>query len=171
MYKRRSIYSDRLTGNSGDVNPQFLTMQVVCPANDSDNWDALTTQQTAIPIQRLPSRNSAQVMEILKIYYNFYGMSDGCLEAAATENNLLILLTTDQLDGTLTGGTLDRTSGDIIDMHFVSTLTKDPPGTLTLSIVGSVEIEGVSCPLDAELSLTPSEINSLRYFCCFYTCH
>lgn len=53
-----------LTGGTGDVNPQYLT--VVAPQSGADTT---TTTQVALPIQRLPNAARAQVMELLKIYY------------------------------------------------------------------------------------------------------
>lgn len=53
-----------LTGGTGDVNPQYLTTSATQSANDTT-----TTTQITLPIQRLPSGNRAQVMEVLKVFY------------------------------------------------------------------------------------------------------
>lgn len=64
-----------LTGGSGDVNPQYFTMQVVQTAADT-----FTQTQFPIPIQRMPSRGSkAQVMEILRVLFQ---TADGMTSSA-----------------------------------------------------------------------------------------
>lgn len=52
-----------LTGGTGDVNPQFMSFQAVQSAADTT-----TTTTQAIPVQRLTSGKSAQVMEVLKVF-------------------------------------------------------------------------------------------------------
>lgn len=54
-----------LTGGTGDVSPQLLTMTVTQTAADTT-----TTAEQIIPVQRLPQGNKAQVMEVLKVYYD-----------------------------------------------------------------------------------------------------
>lgn len=61
MYKRGI---DQLTGGTGDVNPQWLVLQI-SPANTTSG--AVTEKQYQLPVQRLQTRGLAQVMEILKI--------------------------------------------------------------------------------------------------------
>jgi len=60
MKRRRN---DTLTGGTRDVSPQLLTVRVTQSAADT-----ATTGTLAIPVQRLPTGNMAQVMEILKVY-------------------------------------------------------------------------------------------------------
>lgn len=58
--------SRTLTGGTGDVNPQWLTINAT-----QSSADALTTQSFPIPIQRLPTGRSgarAQVLELLKVH-------------------------------------------------------------------------------------------------------
>lgn len=55
-----------ITGGTGDVNPQFMKIFVTQSAADTT-----TTSTNPIPIQRLPSSGRAQVMEILKIFWDF----------------------------------------------------------------------------------------------------
>lgn len=151
---------------SGDVNPQWLSIALLAPANDNDTWDTFTVARTNIPIQRLPTRGAAQVMEILRIQYIFYGPSTGVVESTLKENNLLIVLGTDGFDASLTGGTLDRSDGDIIDMQFESYLTKDPGGTHVFPITGTVD---GTMPLEAELTIDTSLFTSPITQCQFLT--
>ena len=51
-----------LTGGTGDVSPQWMTFTHTQSAADTTTT---TTQQ--IPVQRLQTRNMAQVMEVLKV--------------------------------------------------------------------------------------------------------
>jgi len=60
-----------LTGGTGDVNPQYISVALNQSAADSTNTFALN-----IPVQRLPTGGKAQVMEVLKVSYesaNFPG--------------------------------------------------------------------------------------------------
>ena len=52
-----------LTGGTGDVNPQFLSFRATQSAADTT-----TTFTQTLPIQRLPQRGGAQVMEVLRVY-------------------------------------------------------------------------------------------------------
>lgn len=54
-----------LTGGTGDVNPQFLSFTATQSAADTT-----TSIQVALPVQRLQNRNMAQVMEVLKVFWN-----------------------------------------------------------------------------------------------------
>lgn len=77
-----------LTGGTGDVNPQFFVMTAPQSAADTT-----TTTAFNIPIQRLPSGKSAQVMEILKFIVDFPTMP---VIAATTESgdNMVCAVTT-----------------------------------------------------------------------------
>lgn len=76
MYKRRR--RDTLTGGTNDVNPQFMNLSVTQSAADT-----FTQTTTQIPIQRLATMGRAQVMEVLKIYFQCTDIS------AATAPNVL----------------------------------------------------------------------------------
>lgn len=53
-----------LTGGTGDVNPQYLSILASQSAADTT-----TTTQVQLPIQRLPTGGRAQVMELLKVFF------------------------------------------------------------------------------------------------------
>lgn len=55
-----------LTGGTGDVSPQWMTFSAV-----QSGADTTTTTTQAIPVQRLPSGTRAQVMEVLKVMWDF----------------------------------------------------------------------------------------------------
>lgn len=59
-YRRR----DTLTGGTKDVNPQFMNLVVTQTGND-----VFTYAQFPIPVQRLGRAGRAQVMEVLKIFW------------------------------------------------------------------------------------------------------
>lgn len=67
-----------LTGGTGDVNPQWMQFTVT-----QSGADTTTTQSQPIPIQRLPDRGRAQVMEILKVAITHTSMP---VSASAAEN-------------------------------------------------------------------------------------
>lgn len=52
-----------LTGGTGDVNPQWLTAQV-----EQTVVNTLVQIRVQLPIQRLPNKSSAQVIEILQVW-------------------------------------------------------------------------------------------------------
>lgn len=63
MYKRKS--GDRLTGGTGDVNPQFMQLTIAEGAAD-----AYAQGTFPVPIQRIQmGGNRAQVMEVLKVWF------------------------------------------------------------------------------------------------------
>jgi len=72
-----------LTGGTGDVNPQWFTMNATESATDTT-----TTEAFPIPIQRLPSGRGAQVMEIFKV---FWWPGNAIVE---TDNTTTIVLST-----------------------------------------------------------------------------
>ena len=55
---------ESLTGGTGDVSPQFMTFGGTQTAADTT-----TTVTQQVPIQRLPTGQRAQVMEVLKILW------------------------------------------------------------------------------------------------------
>ena len=58
---------DTLTGGTGDVNPQFL----LSPRISNATPGSLVSVQLPLPIQRLPTTGRAQVLEILKVTWDF----------------------------------------------------------------------------------------------------
>lgn len=82
---------DSLTGGTRDVNPQFLTFTASQSAADTT-----TSTQIALPIQRLPTSGKAQVMEVLKVFYN------GTAPLVETDSNLSIFLSTKNFSTTAT---------------------------------------------------------------------
>jgi len=54
-----------LTGGTGDVNPQWMSIYA-----KQTGQDETTTLAFAIPIQRLPGGRGAQVMEVLWVDYD-----------------------------------------------------------------------------------------------------
>jgi len=64
MSRRRTT----LTGGTGDVSPQFANFTAT-----QSGADTTTTTSFAVPIQRLPAGNQAQVMEVLKIFWRIAG--------------------------------------------------------------------------------------------------
>jgi hypothetical protein len=55
---------DSLTGGTGDVNPQWLRISAA-----QSGTDATTTVQQQLPIQRLPTGNRSQIIEIIKVFW------------------------------------------------------------------------------------------------------
>ena len=56
---------ESLTGGTGDVSPQFMSFSATQSAADTT-----TTATQQVPIQRLPTGQRAQVMEVLKVFFN-----------------------------------------------------------------------------------------------------
>lgn len=84
-YKRRRV--DSLTGGTKDVNPQYMNLKGTQSAADT------YTQFTfPVPIQRLQSMNRAQVMEVLKVFFNTTNIITTA--AAQTSASITIQLTT-----------------------------------------------------------------------------
>jgi hypothetical protein len=54
-----------LTGGTGDVNPQFISFNVVQSGND-----AVTTLPINVPVQRLSNQGRAQILEVLCVKYD-----------------------------------------------------------------------------------------------------
>lgn len=68
-YKSRRTYGRRkdplnMGGGSGDVNPQYMNLAAVQPAADT-----FAQVQYPVPIQRLQNSGRAQVMEVLKVFF------------------------------------------------------------------------------------------------------
>jgi len=70
--------SAALTGGTNDVNPQFMKVRVT---SSSTTANTVTSVAVPIPVQRLATGGRAQVLEILKVYYDVN-------ETAATETAL-----------------------------------------------------------------------------------
>lgn len=81
MSRRRGV-GDTLTGGTGDINPQFITVK--CKQTGTDT---LTTTQVSIPIDRFhQGYQRSGVIEILAIRYYFQetnGNTNGNYQAAA----------------------------------------------------------------------------------------
>jgi len=73
-----------LTGGTGDVNPQWFTMNAT-----QSGADATTTDSFPIPVQRLPQGRGAQVMEVLKAVW-----WPGNTVVSAASNTITVSLTT-----------------------------------------------------------------------------
>lgn len=70
MYRRTrrytgGSYNGSITGGSGDVNPQYMHLTASQSAADTT-----TTTAFPIPIQRLQNAGRAQVMEVLKVFWD-----------------------------------------------------------------------------------------------------
>ena len=88
MYKkRRSSYASSLTGGSGDVNPQFMNLNVT-----QSGADTYTQVTFPIPIQRLQNSGRAQVMEVLKVFAETSQLST--VAAGAVAHKIQLQLTT-----------------------------------------------------------------------------
>jgi len=88
IYKRSTRASrDRLTGGTRDVNPQFMNMSVTQTANDT-----YTQVSFPIPIQRLQNTGRAQVMEVLKVFFNTPLINSTA--AGVTARSIAVQLTT-----------------------------------------------------------------------------
>lgn len=102
---------DSLTGGTGDVNPQLLSIRVTQTAADTT-----TSAQAMLPIQRLAQGSRrAQVMEVLKIYFNSSALP---ISASATE--VVDSITT--ILSTVNGGTtnLGFNNPQVFAAYFVS---------------------------------------------------
>lgn len=77
-----------LTGGTGDVNPQYATINAVESAADTT-----TTTTTPIPIQRLQNKGRAMVLEVLKIFIDFNALP-AIASAAETIRSISVFLST-----------------------------------------------------------------------------
>lgn len=75
--------SDTLTGGTGDVSPQLMTLTATQTAADT-----VTSVQFPIPVQRLPTGTKAQVMEVLKVFASVRGAG------IEVDNRVFLTLTT-----------------------------------------------------------------------------
>lgn len=73
-----------LTGGTGDVNPQWFTLNAT-----QSGADATTTDSFPIPVQRLPSGRGAQVMEIFTVVW-----WPGNTVVSAASNTITLSVTT-----------------------------------------------------------------------------
>ena len=85
MYKRRR--RDTLTGGTNDVNPQYMNLSLT-----QSGADTFTQSATQIPIQRLATMGRAQVMEVLKVYFQTSDITVGA--AGTTARQVTAALTT-----------------------------------------------------------------------------
>lgn len=85
MYKRRR--RDTLTGGTNDVNPQFMNLSLT-----QSGIDTFTQSATQIPIQRLATMGRAQVMEVLKVFFQTSDITVGA--AGTTARQVTAALTT-----------------------------------------------------------------------------
>lgn len=120
MYPYRKRGRDTLTGGTKDVNPQFMHLTAVQSADD-----VTTTTSFPIPIQRLQNAGRAQVMEIIKVFW------DTSLNppTAATSDYRAFLSTS-------SGGTTALTAGNTRVFDWLSRIT------LQVSAVGVLEEDG-----------------------------
>lgn len=82
MVKRMS---GSLTGGTGDVNPQYLTMALAQTAANNT-----ITLAVPLPIQRLPTSGKAQVLEVLKVFFrsgDMVNVDAGMNVALSTRNH------------------------------------------------------------------------------------
>lgn len=91
---------DQLTGGSGDVNPQILTIQSVQPGADIS-----VVKQTPLPIPRFPTRVGYNlVIELLWIDYYHYQAN---VNAGASNQNLITLTTSPTVFPSIPAAILD----------------------------------------------------------------
>lgn len=157
-YKRK--YTDTLTGGTRDVNPQWFKMRVNSVANDSDTPSVFAVAAYPVPIQRLPDRSMAQVMEILKVQWNLPGPDPNCIESTIKEGIIWSTLSV-RSNATTTGGNTALSDPSLVDCALRSHLSKDPGSMLPvlLPIVGNVDGQ----PLEAELEFDYSKCSSFVY--------
>lgn len=117
---------DKLTGGSGDVNPQYFRLRTTQTAADTFT---ITENQTPISRLRVAGRNKASVMEVLKILFFFSqnaaiaavgetSISQGCAlgtstfvaAAAAPNNGSIFGFAEVQSNGAFTAGGTYRSS-------------------------------------------------------------
>lgn len=88
IYKRRYSYRRKdpqnLTGGSGDVNPQYMHLTAT-----QSGVDTTTSTAFNIPIQRLQNAGRAQVMEILKVFWDL-----SALDGIEVDSSLIGVLST-----------------------------------------------------------------------------
>ena len=89
-YKRKR--RDTLTGGTNDVNPQYMNIQVIQTAVDT-----YAQQNQQIPIQRLQNQGRAQVMEVLKVFFQSSDISTTTV--GVTLRQLQLTLTTKSFAG------------------------------------------------------------------------
>lgn len=79
---------DRLTGGSGDVNPQTLVARVTESAADTT-----TSQEVNLPVPQIPVAGQATIFEILRIFVN-WGTALAGTGAAETEYQRVLNIST-----------------------------------------------------------------------------
>lgn len=89
MAAKRARAGADLTGGTGDVNPQFLSGQVVLSAANT-----ATTLSLGIPIQRVDPNNQAIVLEALKVYVNHPAWDAIASAGEATDSQQVMFSTT-----------------------------------------------------------------------------
>ena len=99
-----------LTGGTGDVNPQYMHLTATQSAADTS-----TTTAFPIPIQRMPDGRTAQVMEILKIFYTVAS------PPVETDNNLSIFISTSSYGTTATNYAEPRVFGAYLRFIYITT--------------------------------------------------
>lgn len=81
--------SRQLTGGTNDVSPQWLSISAAQSAADTT-----TTITTAIPVQRLGNGTRAQVMEVLKVWFQYPTFPPSASATEAFDNMSAMLSTT-----------------------------------------------------------------------------
>lgn len=95
---------DSLTGGTGDVNPQLLTLTALTLTAT----DTFTIQQQSIPITRIPARGGkAVVMEVLKVYFDMPAPSGGNFTATGQTILAYVQLSTSRV------GLIDSTDPNV----------------------------------------------------------
>lgn len=95
IYRRRAR-RDTLTGGTKDVNPQYMVISGTQTAADT-----FTQVSQQIPIQRLATMGRAQVMEVLKVYFQTSDLSAAV--AGLTVRSLQAALTTKTFAAAIAG--------------------------------------------------------------------
>lgn len=102
---RRTTAGDiyALTGGTGDVNPQFLTFDVI-----QSGADTTTTEQVNLPIDRMSQKGGrAQIIEVLKVFFQVDYATEG-------DSRVSIYLSTSSFGTTNTNWAEPR----VFAMHF-----------------------------------------------------
>lgn len=108
---------ESLTGGTGDVNPQYLSTFVTQTAADTT-----TTGTINLPVQRLPSGNKAQVMEVLKVFFfsSAPAEADSVISAYLSTSSFGTTTTTFSEPRVFAGFSISRsvTTSGIVDLVF-----------------------------------------------------
>jgi len=151
--RQRGFWTDRLTGRSGDVNPQKMKLQVSASANNTDSWNTFDVTQSQIPVQRLNNAAGSMVLEVLRITFNYYGPDKDTFQTTLKDGNIMLLLSTQPLNAADTGGSVDRDADYIFAIQFDSVTHKVEGGTVIVPITGEVDGQPLTAEFTLDLSL------------------